>query len=180
VTPDAWLLLAVGVVVLLLAAWTAWTLTRLRRLEARVARARAVLDDRLRHRAALAEDLASGYSAALGEDRASRLKTAAYEARETPAWDRELAENALGRELRALPPDVPGVPREMLADLAEADARMGLARRFYNDAVRDTAMLRTRRLPRLMRLHADRPLPRFFDVEDGLDAVPLGAGVPRG
>jgi hypothetical protein len=175
VTPDAWLL-AVGVVVLLLAVWTAWTLTRLRRLEARVARARAVLDDRLLQRAALAEDLASGYSAALGEDRASRLKTAAYEARETPAGDRELAENALGRELRALPPEVHGIPRALLADLAEAEARIGLARRFYNDAVRDTALLRTRRLPRLLRLHADRPLPRFFDVEDGLDAVTTGAG----
>jgi hypothetical protein len=175
VTPDAWLL-AVGVVVLLLAVWTAWTLTRLRRLEARVARARAVLDDRLLQRAALAEDLASGYSAALGEDRASRLKTAAYEARETPAGDRELAENALGREVRALPPEVHGIPRALLADLAEAEARIGLARRFYNDAVRDTALLRTRRLPRLLRLHADRPLPRFFDVEDGLDAVTTGAG----
>ncbi|SFT72813.1 Uncharacterized conserved protein [Geodermatophilus amargosae] len=174
-TPDAWLL-AVGVVVLLLAVWTAWTLTRLRRLEARVARARAVLDDRLLQRAALAEDLASGYSAALGEDRASRLKTAAYEARETPAGDRELAENALGRELRALPPEVHGIPRALLADLAEAEARIGLARRFYNDAVRDTALLRTRRLPRLLRLHADRPLPRFFDVEDGLDAITTGAG----
>ncbi|WP_369254485.1 hypothetical protein [Geodermatophilus amargosae] len=173
-TPDAWLLL--GVVALLLTAWTAWTLTRLRRLEARVARARAVLEDRLRQRAALAEDLVSLHGAALGEDRAGRLKTAAYEARATPAGDRELAENALGRELRALPAEVPGVPRALLADLAEAEARMGLARRFYNDAVRDTALLRTRRLPRLLRLHADRPLPRFFDVEDGLDAVTTGAG----
>ncbi|MGY1830348.1 hypothetical protein ACI8AA_07970 [Geodermatophilus sp. SYSU D01180] len=178
-TPGAWLLVAAVVVVLVLA-WTAWTLTRLRRLEARVARARTVLEDRLRSRAALAEDLASGYSAALGEDRASRLKTAAYEARRTPAGDRELAENALGRELRALPADLPGVPAELLAGLAEAEARMALARRFYNDAVRDTALLRQRRLPRLLRLHADRPLPRFFDVEDGLDAVPTGAGTPRG
>jgi hypothetical protein len=171
VTPDAWLLLAVGVVVLLLAVWTAWTLTRLRRLEARVARARAVLDDRLLQRAALAEDLASGYSAALGEDRASRLKTAAYEARETPAGDRELAENVLGRELRALPPEVHGIPRALLADLAEAEARMGLARRFYNDAVRDTRALRRHRFPRVLRLHAGRPLPRYFDIDDRLVEV---------
>ncbi|SNS62285.1 Uncharacterized conserved protein [Geodermatophilus saharensis] len=178
-TPDAWLLLALGVVALLLA-WTAWTLTRLRRLETRVARAWTVLDGRLRQRAALAADLASDHSAALGEDRATRLKAAAHDAHDPLAGDRELAENALGRELRALPREVPGIPPACLAALAEADARMALARRFYNDAVRDTHLLRLRRLPRLLRLHADRPLPRFFDVEDGLDAVPAAAGTPRG
>ena len=178
-TPDAWLLLAAGLVALLLA-WTAWTLTRLRRLEARVARAWAVLDDRLRQRAALAADLASEHSDALGEERAVRLKTAAFDARSPGTGDRELAENALGREVRALPGEVDGVPAALLADLAEADARMGLARRFYNDAVRDTHLLRQGRFPRVLRLHADRPLPRFFDVEDGLDAVPLAAGSPRG
>ncbi len=179
VTPDAWLVLVVGAVVLLVA-WTAWTLTRLRRLEARVARAWAVLEDRLHQRAALAADLASDSSAALGEDRATRLKAAAFDAQHPLTGDRELAENALGRELRALPGEVPGVPAARLSALADADARMALARRFYNDAVRDTHLLRQRRTPRLLRLHADRPLPRFFDVEDGLDAVPTGAGAPRG
>ncbi|MGY1672876.1 hypothetical protein [Geodermatophilus sp. SYSU D00710] len=179
-TPDAWMLLAAGVVVLLLACWTAWTLTRLRRLESRVARAWTVLDDRLQQRAALAADLASDCSAALGEDRTVRLKAAAHDAHHPRTGDRELAENALGRELRALPREVPGIPTARLTALAEADARMALARRFYNDAVRDTHLLRMRRLPRLLRLHADRPLPRFFDVEDGLDAVLTGAGTARG
>ncbi len=177
-TPDALLLLVAGVVLALLA-WTAWTLTRLRRLEARVARAWTVLDVRLQQRAALAADLASDHPAALGEDRATRLKTAAHDAREPLTGDRELAENALGRELRALPAEVHGVPAARLSALSEADARMALARRFYNDAVRDTHLLRMNRLPRLLRLHADSPLPRFFDVEDGLDAVPTGAGTHR-
>ncbi|MBM7804700.1 hypothetical protein JOD57_000537 [Geodermatophilus bullaregiensis] len=176
-TPDALMLLA-GVVVLLLA-WTAWTLTRLRRLEGRMARAWTVLDARLQQRAALAADLASEHSAVLGEDRTTRLKTAAHEARELPAGDRELAENALGRELRALPADLPGVPPALLGALAEAEDRIALARRFYNDAVRDTHLLRERRLPRLLRLHADQPLPRFFDVEDGLDAVTSGTSALR-
>jgi hypothetical protein len=178
-TPDAWLLLATGVLALLLA-WTAWTLTRLRRLETRVARAWTVLDDRLQQRAALTTDLVSDHSAALGEDRATRLKAAAHDASDPLTADRELAENTLGRELRALPREVPGIPAARLAALAEADARMALARRFYNDAVRDTHLLRLHRLPRLLRLHADRPLPRFFDVEDRLDAVLTAAGTPRG
>jgi hypothetical protein len=49
---------------------------------------------------------------------------------------------------------------------------VGLARRFYNDAVRDTRALRRRRLARLLRLHARHPLPRYFDIDDGLEAVP--------
>jgi hypothetical protein len=178
VTPDAWLLVTAGVLVLLLL-WIAWTLTRLRRLEGRVARAWTVLDARLRQRAALAADLASEHSAALGEDRTARLKTAAHDAHEVPAGDRELAENALGRELRALQADALGVPATLLAGLAEVEDRIALARRFYNDAVRDTHLLRERRLPRLLRLHADQPLPRFFDVEDGLDAVTSGTSALR-
>jgi signal transduction histidine kinase len=179
VTPDAWLLLVAGALALLVA-WAAWTLTRLRRLEDRVARAWAVLDDRLEQRAALVADLAADHADALGEDRATRLKTAAHDARDPLTGDRELAENALGRELRALPHDLPGVHPVLLEALAEADARMALARRFYNDAVRDTHLVRQGRLPRLLRLHADRPLPRFFDVEDGLDVVLAGAGTARG
>ncbi len=178
-TPDAWLLLVAGAVALLLA-WAAWTLTRLRRLEDRVARTWAVLDDRLQQRAALVTDLAADHAVHLGEDRATRLKTAAHDARDPLTGDRELAENVLGRELRALPGEVPGVPLVLLAALGEADERIALARRFYNDAVRDTCLLRQGRLPRLLRLHADRPLPRFFDVEDGLDVVLAGAGTARG
>ena len=43
---------------------------------------------------------------------------------------------------------------------------MALARRFYNDAVRDTVSLRRRRLPRLFRLGGRRPLPAFFEIDD--------------
>jgi len=51
---------------------------------------------------------------------------------------------------------------------------VGLARRFYNDAVRDTAALRQRRLPRLLRLHASRPLPRYLDIDDRPGGVVAG------
>jgi hypothetical protein len=65
------------------------------------------------------------------------------------------------------------------ADAPDADVRVGLARRFYNDAVRDTRALRRRRPARLLRLHAGRPMPRYFDIDDGLDAV-VGAQATRG
>jgi hypothetical protein len=176
VTPDAWLLYA-GAVLLLLLVWTGWTLTRLRRLEARVTRAWTALDSQLRRRAGLAEELARNYPAALGEQRALALAAAAAEARAPADGDRELAENALGRELRDLPADLPGVPLALQTDLTGTTTRVGLARRFYNDAVRDTRALRRNRFSRLMRLHAGRPLPRYFDIDDRLEEA---AGAGRG
>jgi hypothetical protein len=128
--------MSAGVLFLLLVAWAVWTLTRLRRLETRVARAWTALDSQLRRRAGLAEELARNYPGALGEQRAVGLATT---------------------------------------------TRVGLARRFYNDAVRDTRALRRHRFPRLLRLHARRPLPRYFDIDDRLEEVAgaAGAGRPR-
>jgi hypothetical protein len=181
VTLDVWLLLVLAAVLVLLAAWSAWTLTRLRRLRGRVDRAWTALDTQLQRRAGLAVELARDHAAAVGEDRAARLAAAARETRGPRGGDRELAENALGRELRDLPGDLPGVPAALLADLEGTATRIGLARRFYNDAVRDTHALRTRRLPSLLRLHGGRPMPRFFDIEDGLREVTSSAagGRPR-
>jgi hypothetical protein len=175
VTPDAWFLLG-GVLLLFLVAWTAWTLSRLRRLESRVARAWTALDTQLQRRAGLAEELARNHPAAVGEDRAAYLALFAADARMPVDGDRELAENALGRELRELPGDLLGVPAALQSDLAGTGTRVALARRFYNDAVRDTRELRGRRLPRVLRLHASRPEPRYFDIDDRLELAAAAAG----
>jgi hypothetical protein len=176
--PDPWFLLA-AVLLLLLVAWAVWTLARLRRLGTRVARAWTTLDSQLQRRAGLAEELARNYPGALGEQRAAALAAAAADARAPAGGDRELAENALGRELRDLPPDLPGIPAALQADLAGTITRVGLARRFYNDAVRDTRALRRHRFPRLLRLHAGRPLPRYFDIDDRLDEAVGATGGRR-
>jgi hypothetical protein len=178
VTTGGWLLLA-GVLLLLLVAWTVWTLTRLGRLEARVTRAWTALDAQLQRRAGLAEELARSYPAAVGGDRAAYLAAFAADARHPVDGDRELAENVLGRELRELPGVLQGVPTALQNDLAGTTTRVGLARRFYNDAVRDTIALRRNRFPRLMRLHARRPLPRYFDIDDRLVEV-TGSGSTGG
>ncbi|MGY1814151.1 hypothetical protein [Blastococcus sp. SYSU D00820] len=176
-TPSAWLLVAAGVVVLLVA-WAAWDLARLRRLEGRVDRAWTALETQLRRRAGLAAEVAREGAAALGPERAERLARAAAAARVPWTVDRELAENELGRELRELPADLPGLSPALADDLAGTVHRVGLARRFYNDAVRDTRELRGRRFPRLARLHARRPLPRYFDIDDSLDELTSSAA-PR-
>ena len=180
-TPEAWLSLA-GAGLLLVLAWAVWTLIRLRRLEARVARAWTVLDTQLQRRAGLAEELARNHPAAVGEQRAAYLAAFAADARRPVDGDRETAENVLGRELRELPIDLLGVPAALRSDLAGTATRVGLARRFYNDAVRDMQDLRGRRFSRVLRLHARRPLPRFFDIDDRLEDVVSsadGAGQPR-
>ncbi|MGY1743377.1 MULTISPECIES: hypothetical protein [unclassified Blastococcus] len=162
---PVWTIVA-GVVVLLLVAWTAWTLARLRRLEGRVDRARTALETQLRRRAALAAEVAREGATALAPERGDRLARAAAGARLPWTPDRELAENVLGRELRGLLRDLPEMEPALAEDLAGTAQRVALARRFYNDAVRDTRELRGRRLPRVLRLHARRPLPRYFDIDD--------------
>jgi hypothetical protein len=174
-TTGVWLLVAV-VVLLLLLAWSLWTLTRLRRLSGRVDRAWTALETQLLRRAGLADELAREHADALDPGTAQRLAAAAAATRTPPSGDRELAENALGRELRELPADL-AVPAALHADLTGTGTRLQLARRFYNDAVRDTRDLRHRRLARLVRVHARRPLPRFFDIDDGLGPA-LSAAPP--
>jgi len=167
----------VGALLLGLVAWVAWTLTRLSRLEDRVERAWLALDTQLQRRAGLAEELARAYPAAVGEDRAEYLAAFAADARRPVDGDRELAENALGRELRELPGDLRGVPAALRTDLEGTGIRVSLARRFYNDAVRDTRALRRSRLALVLRLHGRRPLPRYFDIDDRLEQA-AGAGPP--
>jgi hypothetical protein len=168
VTSEAWLLLFAGILLVLLV-WTVWTLTRLSRLEGRVGRAWTALASQLQRRAGLAEELARNYPGAVGEQRAARLAAVAAAVRAPEDGDRELAENALGRELRDLPGTLPGVPPALESDLAGTSTRVALARRFYNDAVRDIRELRRSRLSRLLRLHAGRPMPRYFDIDDRLE-----------
>ncbi|SCX50665.1 Uncharacterized conserved protein [Klenkia marina] len=165
-SPPGSTLVVVGVALLLLLAWVAFTLTRLRRLDGRVTRAWDVLDGALVRRADLAAAAVRERPADLGPAGAA-LAAAVEQTRRPPGGDREGAENALGRALRDVPVADP--------DLEDAGWRVGLARRFYNDAVRDTRALRRRPAVRVLRLHGRRPVPRFFDIDDGLDAV-VGAG----
>jgi hypothetical protein len=174
VDPGTWLLILAAALLLVHLAWTTWTLTRLRRLEGRVRRAREVLDGALLRRAELAAALARERGPELGDQLRTELAAAAAGARSPAAGDREAAENTLGRLLRRVPAEL------QLAEAADADLRVGLARRFYNDAVRDTRSLRAQRLSRVLKLHGRRPLPRYFDIDDGQDAVVTGSAAAGG
>ncbi|HVA59762.1 MAG TPA: NUDIX hydrolase [Mycobacteriales bacterium] len=149
----------------LLGLYLSWTAGRIDRLHARLEAAAATLDAQLVRRAAAAAGLAG--SGRLPVVVAERLAAAARAAQAVDGLqpDREAAENALSRRLNALAEETPEV-FEASAELATASLKVGLARRFHNDAVRDTLNLRRRRIPRLFRLAGRAALPGYFEIDD--------------
>jgi hypothetical protein len=65
--------------------------------------------------------------------------------------------------------------RRVLDELEVAVTRVGLARTFHNEAVRDTRSLRGRRVPRLFKLAGHAPLPQYFEIDDTALAGPSRA-----
>ena len=76
----------------------------------------------------------------------------------------EVAANSLTRRLAEIEPAA--LSAEQVAELADAEQGVVLARRVYNDAVRDTLALRSRRLVRLLRLAGTAPPPVYFEIAD--------------
>jgi hypothetical protein len=169
VLPIGWLVLAV-VAAVLVTTWITFTLTRLDRLHARCDAAQAALDAQLVRRAAALQHLVEVADGALDDpDRARYLAVAQAALHPDPEpGRRQAAENAVGRSVHELAERCERLQPEATAELREAAARVRIARRFYNDAVRDTRALRARRMPRLFRMAGRRELPEFFDIDDTL------------
>lgn len=93
--------------------------------------------------------------------------------------DAELAENALGLELAGVDPAA--LSDGLAEELEDVTDRVGMARRFYNDAVRDTRALRERASVRALRLAGRAPMPDFVELVDppspGQMGVPAGEGL---
>ena len=75
--------------------------------------------------------------------------------------------------------DPASLPAGLIAELADAEARLMLARRFHNDAVRDTLALAERRPVRAFRLGGTAALPSYFEIVERPHALAYtGHGVP--
>jgi hypothetical protein len=162
---------AVVSAVVLLATYLTWLAGRLDRLHARTDGARASLDAQLVRRAASAMAVAEYAVAAglLSVATARALSSAARVASTAGVAERESAENDLSRSLHTAVPLLgqrDADLRGLLADLAAACSHVVLARRFYNDAVRDTRSVRRRRLVRWLRLSGHAPTPGYFEIDD--------------
>ncbi|OBG25258.1 NUDIX domain-containing protein [Mycobacterium sp. 852002-51057_SCH5723018] len=177
-----WLIVAVLVLVALVAlagAWAYRTANRLDRLHVRYDLSWQALDGALARRAVVARAVAIDAYGNSPEGR--RLAALADAAENAPRRARENAENELSAALAVVDPA--SLPAGLVAELADAEARVVLARRFHNDAVRDTLALAERPLVRAFRLGGTAALPSYFEIVERPHALAHGGlsgpGVPR-
>ncbi len=149
-------------VLLVFAAWAYQTANRLDRLHVRYDLSWQALDSALARRAVVARAVAAGSAA-------KQLAALADAAERAPRQAREACENQLSAALATVDPA--SLPAGLIAELADAEARVLLARRFHNDAVRDTLALRERSLVRLLRLGGTAALPSYFEIAERADAL---------
>jgi hypothetical protein len=129
---------------------------RLDRLHVRTDAAWAALDDALGRRAHAVRALDACLTAAEAALRAEPVI-------------REDVENELGRAIAVL--DRADLDPACAARLADAEQRVMIARRVYNDAVRDTLALRSRRMVRWLRLAGTAALPQYFEIAEPQDGA---------
>jgi len=158
-----WLIVVIVVLVAVLAVFGAWayqTANRLDRLNVRYDLSWQALDGALARRAVVARAVA--IDAYGGAPEGLRLAALADVAERAARPARENAENALSAALAMVDPA--SLPAGLIAELADAEARLMLARRFHNDAVRDTLALAERRMVRAFRLGGTAALPSYFEI----------------
>lgn len=161
------------VVILIVAAWAYQTANRLDRLHVRYDLSWQALDGALARRAVVARAVA--VDAYGGGPDGKRLAALADAAERAPRTAREAAENELSAALAVVDPA--SLPVALVAELADAEARVLLARRFHNDAVRDTLALRERAAVRILRLGGTAALPTYFEIAERAEASPRAVGL---
>jgi 8-oxo-dGTP pyrophosphatase MutT (NUDIX family) len=166
------LVTALVVLVLVLLGFGAWAYrmaNRLDRLHVRYDLSWQALDAALARRAVVARTVAANALGGHSDAEAKELVIRADAAESATRRERERCENKLAAALAMVDPA--SVPAGVIAELADAEARVVLARRFHNDAVRDTLGLRERRLVRLLRLAGTAKLPTYFEITERAQAL---------
>jgi 8-oxo-dGTP pyrophosphatase MutT (NUDIX family) len=171
----SWTLPLVAALVLLLlvllgfGAWGYRAANRLDRLHVRYDLSWQALDAALARRAVVARAVAANAFGGPADAEARQLVARADAAEAAPRPAREACENKLSAALALVDPAAG--PAGLVAELADAEARVVLARRFHNDAVRDTLALRERRLIRWFRLAGTAALPTYFEIAEQAQAL---------
>ena len=155
-------LVVLAAAIALVGAWAYQTASRLDRLHVRYDLSWQALDAALARRAVVARAVA--VDAYGGGPEGKRLAALADVAERAPRSAREAAENELSAALAVVDPV--SLPVALVAELADAEARVLLARRFHNDAVRDTLALRERPAVRMLRLGGTAALPTYFEIAE--------------
>lgn len=148
-------MVAVVVTVMVVSTYVTWITGRVERLHVRASAAYNALDAHLVRRAVAAVALAE----------ATQLPSLMYAARvalDTPAEDREAAENDLTRQLR----EIVVLEDPVFVDVVAANRRVALARQLHTDVVRDALRVRRRFTVRCLRLGHRFAVPAYFDIDD--------------
>jgi hypothetical protein len=153
---------AVVLALLGVAVWAVRTANRVNRLHVRCDLSWQALDAALARRAVVARAIAADAYAAGPEGR--QLIALADTAEHAPRTARERRENELSTALTAVDPAV--VAAGLITELGEAESRVLLARRFHNDAVRDTLALRDQSAVRWLRLGGHAARPTYFEIAE--------------
>ncbi|AHI22942.1 LemA family protein [Corynebacterium vitaeruminis] len=146
------LLVILAVLVTVALYWAFSTAQRLNRLHIRTDSAKLALQAALDKRAAVVAAVEPSSQAAAEAAEAITLDYATFESRAN-------AEREISKAIAAMGEDLP--PR-----VIDAQSRLQLAHRFYNDAVSDTRALRTRPMVRVLRLGGTARLPEYFEFND--------------
>jgi 8-oxo-dGTP pyrophosphatase MutT (NUDIX family) len=139
------------------------TANRLDRLHVRTDLSWHALDAALARRAVVARAV-SGATSVSNVEQSKRLVSLADRAERADRDEREWVENELSAALSRV--DIETLRPQLVAELADAEARVLIARRFHNDSVRDTLALRTRRPVRWLHLGGTAPLPIYFEIAE--------------
>ncbi|MFH5210028.1 NUDIX domain-containing protein [Antrihabitans sp. NCIMB 15449] len=153
----------IAVVFMAVGLWAYSTANRLDRLHVRSDKSWQALDAALARRSVVVRAVALG-SMASEPERSQRLTILADNAERADREDREIVENALSGALSSI--DIETLRPQLVAELADAEARVLIARRFHNDAVRDTLAIRSRPLVRILHLGGTAPLPTYFEITE--------------
>ncbi|MBH5296716.1 hypothetical protein QP992_02660 [Corynebacterium ulcerans] len=146
------LMTVIAVLLTFIVVWAWMMAQRLNRLHIRTDSALQALQAALDRRAAL---VAALHPEAIGGAQAAQKIQLGYET----FADRAEKERAISARIAAI-----GESAEPM--IVDAEVRLSLAHRFYNDAVADTRALRTRTLVRWLRLGGTAKLPEFFEFAD--------------
>jgi hypothetical protein len=160
------------IAILLYGLYLSWTATRLDRLHVRLDAARVALDAQLVRRSTATLELAR--SGLLDVATAVILATAARSAQIATEDEREPAESALTRDLRAAFDDPAQVDQlrespegaDLAQELGASMRRVQLARRFHNESVRAVRQIRGYRRVRYFRLAGRAPDKPTFEIDD--------------
>ena len=179
-----WLAVAIAVALLLalIGLYLSMTAGRLDRLHTRIDASRLTLASHLLRRSSVALELSTSglldpVSSVVIADAAHLARTAQDGG--SQGWAR--AESDLTAALDAAFEDTEDVEyvmsnpvgTELMEELAAVSVRIGLSRRFLNDAVRACRQVRAQRLVRWFRLAGHTELPTTFEMDD---QIPRGLG----